>query len=86
MINIWIIIGICILLVIILMVALNYYANKIHNETLRNINKFFDGIKSFLFIGLGERISTALEDTETHEEDEDNTENTDNTRTHDGTF
>jgi len=77
MINIWVIIGIGILLIVILMLALRYYADKIHNETLKNINKIFDGIKSFFIIGIGERISSALE--ESTKESDDNEEDKDNT-------
>ena len=87
MINIWIFIGICVLLVIIFVLWLNHEADKIHNKTLKNINKFFDGIKSFLFIGLGDRIFGALEQTELHDkDDEDKNSSEDNVSSHDGTF
>jgi hypothetical protein len=85
MINIWIIIGILIGLVIILVVALNYYSNKIHNETLKNINKIFDGIKSFFLITIGERITGALEQTDDPDNEEKEEDNNDS-HNHDGTF
>ncbi len=87
MINIWIPIVIGIVLVIIFVLWLNHEADKIHNKTLKNINKFFDNIKSFLFIGLGEKIFGALEQTELHDKDDEDKDSTeDNSHNHDGTF
>lgn len=89
MINIWIPIIIGVILIIILVLWLNYEMDKSHNESLKRINKFFDGIKSFLFIGLGDRIFGALEQTELHDKDEETDNNDSNNHesiNHDGTF
>ena len=57
---------------IILFLVLDYRAHKKWvNDTVESINKIFDGVKTFFFVTLIDRISSAFDSTEQEEEDSD---------------
>jgi hypothetical protein len=61
-------------LLILVFLAIDYYVHKRWVEKMVDrINQIFDGIKTFFFVTLVDRFSSALEEQEDPEEDSDDT-------------
>lgn len=69
--GILVILGIAFFLIIIF-VVLDYWTHKKWlADTVESINKIFDGVKTFFFVTVVDRIAAAFDNTESEEEDSD---------------
>ena len=59
------------ILAVIYFVVEHYQYKKAAQQAIDNINRIFDGIKTFILIAIIERISSAFEDSDGDEDDDD---------------